>query len=144
MISLDRLANRVSGLACAAFGAALLFWIIPTATEEVSYGWVRPQTVPTAMAWVILIGGLGIALRPEDGIAPDGPAFARAALLFALVALGCVAIDWTGFVVVAPVLALAVMLWMGMRSWLWLAIGAFGVPFVTWLAAEVLLGRPLP
>lgn len=136
--------NRLLGLCFTGFGLLLLFIVIPRHTEVVGYGWMRPQTLPNAMAIVIAGAGAVLALRPRGAVDFEWRRAARAALYLALLAVGVYLISLYGFELVAPLLALAMMVLIGERRPLWLAIGAAGIPFVIWLVVPVLLGRPLP
>jgi putative tricarboxylic transport membrane protein len=49
-----------------------------------------------------------------------------------------------GFFYIAPVLALAVMLFIGERRPWWLLTGVIAAPALIWLIVEKLLERPLP
>lgn len=138
------MANRLLGLFFAVFGLLLLVVVIPHQTEVIEYGWMRPQTLPNAMAVVIAVSGLILALRPRGAVAFEWRKAGRAALYLALVTAGVYLIHLFGFKVVAPGLALAMMLLIGERRPLWLAVGVAGVPFAIWLAVPVLLDRPLP
>ncbi len=132
------------GLFFACFGLLLLFVVIPRQTEVIAYGWMRPQSLPNATAIVIAAAGAFLALRPQGGVDFEWRQAGGAALYLGLVAAGVFLIALFGFVVVAPLIALAVMLLAGERRPAWLALGAAGIPFVIWLAATVLLDRPLP
>lgn len=138
------MANRLLGMFFALFGLLLLFVVIPQHTEAVDYGWMRPRTLPNAMAVVIAVSGLALALRPRGAVAFEWRPAARAALFLMLVAAGVYLVSLFGFEAVAPLLALAVMLLIGERRPLWLAVGAAGIPLAIWLVVPVLLDRPLP
>lgn len=138
------MANRLLGLFFAAFGLLLLLVVIPWQTETIDYGWMRPQTLPNAMAVVIAVSGLVLALRPRGAVAFDWRRAGWAALYLGLVAGGVQLISRFGFEVIAPLLALAIMLLIGERRPLWLVLGAMGIPLAIWLAVPVLLDRPLP
>jgi putative tricarboxylic transport membrane protein len=138
------MANRCLGLFFAAFGLLLLFAVIPQQTEIMDYGWMRPQTLPNAMAIVIAVSGVILALRPRGALAFEPRQGARAAIYLGLVAGGVWLISLFGFEIVAPLLALLLMLLMGERRPRWLALGAAVIPFTIWLVVPVLLGRPLP
>ena len=49
-----------------------------------------------------------------------------------------------GFIYVAPVLALVLMLMIGERRWYWLGLGCLGMPAVIWLLVVQILDRSLP
>lgn len=138
------MANRLLGLFFALFGLLLMFVVIPRHTEVIDYGWMRPQTLPNAMALVIAAAGVLLALRPRGAVAMEWGAAGRAAAYLVLVAAGVYLISLFGFKIVAPLIALAIMLLIGERRPLWLAVGAGGIPFAIWLVVPVLLGRPLP
>jgi putative tricarboxylic transport membrane protein len=136
--------NRFSGCFIICLGLLLYFFIIPYDTEVVDYGRVRPQTVPSAMAWILIVAGAILAIEPSGETNFDPRGAARAGLFLAIVAAGVYSISYVGFIFVSPVLALVIMLLMGERRFLWLALGAFGTPSVIWIVVAVLLGRPLP
>jgi len=136
--------NRLLGLFFAAFGLLLFFVLIPRQTEVVDYGWMRPQALPNAMAIIIAVSGVVLALRPRGAVALEWREAGRAALYLGLVCTGVYLISLFGFEVVAPPMALLIMLLIGERRPLWLALGVAGIPFMIWLAVPVLLGRPLP
>ncbi|MDZ7839758.1 MAG: tripartite tricarboxylate transporter TctB family protein [Gammaproteobacteria bacterium] len=132
------------GLFFACVGLLLLLVVIPRQTEVIDYGWMRPQSLPNAAAIVIAAAGAVLAFRPRGAIDFDWRKAGRAALYLVLVAAGVWLIALFGFEVVAPLIAMAVMLMAGERRPAWLALGTVGIPFVIWLAATVLLDRPLP
>ncbi|MFZ0487531.1 MAG: tripartite tricarboxylate transporter TctB family protein [Arenicellales bacterium] len=136
--------NRLLGWFFAVFGLLLFFVLIPRQTEVVDYGWMRPQTLPDAMAIVIAVSGLVLALRPRGTVTFEWRKAAKAALYLGLVCAGVYLISLFGFEAVAPPLALLLMILMGERRALWLVLGVAGIPFMIWLAVPVLLGRPLP
>lgn len=138
------MANRLLGLFFAVFGVLLLVVVIPQQTEVIDYGWMRPQTLPDAMAAVIAVAGIMLALRPRGAVAFEWRKAGRAALYLGLVAAGVWLIGLFGFEIVAPLLALVMMLVIGERRVPWLVLGAAGIPLAIWLAVAVLLDRPLP
>lgn len=141
---MDNVLNRLSGLFFVLFGALLYFVVIPYDTEIVDYGWVRPQTVPNAMAWLIAIAGMVQLVRPSGNTSPDIAKVFPAGLHIIILAAGVFAISHFGFRLVSPVLALIIMLVVGERRPLWLGLGVIGIPVLIWIVVAVLLGRPLP
>jgi len=138
------LSDRLTGLVFVAV-AVLLFWvIIPWQTETVEQGWLTPDLLPSVMA--VVIGVCGVALAVLPGTMPDFPlvpvliAGNYATILFA----GLILMSTVGFLWSAPVLALVIMLVMGERRILWLALGAAGMPAAIWYCVVILLERPLP
>lgn len=136
--------DKIAGFCTILLGAILLFWITPAATETVDYGWMRPNTLPNILAWILIIAGVGLALSPSELSAPSFMLIGKAASYFLVIVLGLIAIFHFGYLVIAPLLALAVMFLLGERRLFWLLIGAALVPTAIWLFVEVLLSRPLP
>lgn len=136
--------NRLLGLFLALFGLLLLLVVIPWQTEVIDYGWMRPRTLPNAMAALVTLCGVMLALRPRGAVDFAWRPAGRAACYLALLSAGLWCIDRFGFELVAPPLALVMMVMIGERRPLWLALGVAGVPLVIWLAVPVLLNRPLP
>lgn len=136
--------DRLSGAFFAVFGVLLLIVVIPQHTEVVGYGWMRPQSLPAAMAIVIAVAGLLVALRPVGETAFEPRLALRAALYLGVLAAGVWLIALFGFEIVAAPFALAIMLTIGERRPLWLGVGAVAMPLAIWFAVAVLLDRPLP
>ena len=134
--------NWMSGVLVAAFGLILIGYIIPTQVEAVDYGWVRPETLPNAMAVALVVLGLLHAFTGADPIDLRGAP--RAFLYLGFTAAAVWAMGRIGFVAVAPVAMLALMLLIGERRPLWLGIGAIAFPAAIWLVVVPLLGRTLP
>jgi len=140
----QRTINRLSGLAFAGFGAALLLWIIPAHTETASYGWLKPDTLPKICAWGLAGLGLLQALMPRGEVSLDGYEFAMVAVVAALSAVTIWGIGQFGFLVTGPIFA-AVLVWLiGERRPIWIAAAILGAPALTWVVVDLLLGRPLP
>lgn len=137
-------ADRWSGLFFVAIAVLLYAVVIPWQVEAVDYGWLRPRTLPRILAVIIGIAGLSLILRPSGMARPGAVPWARSGLfvLLLIAALGLMAV--LGFVYVAPVMALAIMLLSGERRPFWLAMGVAALPLVIWFCVAVLLGRPLP
>lgn len=138
------LASRLSGLLFAVFGLALYFVIIPYDTELVDYGWVKPQTMPNVMAVTMVACGSVLFVFPAGAIGITHRQALRAALFLVILALGVFAIARLGFTIVAPFLALVLMLATGERRPLWLGVGGVAIPLMIWFTVTVLLGRLLP
>lgn len=136
--------DRISGALVAVFGLALLVFIVPGQVEEVSYGWVRPETVPNAVAVALVLLGLWKVFTPGAGNDFSPRRALRAFFYLGYAALAVWAMGRFGFAAVAPVMMLALMLLIGERRPLWLAIGTIAVPGLIWGAVAVLLDRTLP
>ena len=136
--------DRISGAFFVILGGALYLWIIPKQTELVTSGWVRPSTVPKAMAIVIALGGAWAVLRPVANEIVPLRHVLRGGWFMAILAIGLYAIDLVGFVWAAPFLVLAFMLSCYERRPVWLAVATLAVPFAIWLSFSVVLERPLP
>jgi len=136
--------NRLSGLVVAAFGALLLFWIIPRNTEPVTYGWLRPTTLPNITAVTVIISGIIHALFPAGSADFDGRLALRAGMFFGISLLGIWLMHRLGFLISAPLLITVIMVLIGERRPIWLLTGIVVVPLSLWCIIELLLKRPLP
>ena len=136
--------NRLSGLAVALVGITLLTVIIPNQVEVVDYGWVRPETVPNAMAIALILLGLAQAVSAIGTMSwRIGPAL-RALGFLAITTAAVWAMGRFGFVVAAPVMMLVLMLLIGERRPLWLGLGVLAMPAAIWWTVIRLLDRTLP
>ncbi len=137
--------KRIEGLIFAALGLLLFFVVIPAHTETIDYGWLRPDTVPNLMAVVLFLCGVWMSFLPPAHEQTEDPhQIFRTAFYLGVIAFGVFCISVFGFLVMSPFLSLAIMLLIGERRWLWLAIGVAGMPAFIWFAVEILLDRPLP
>ncbi len=137
-------ADRLSGAFFAVFGLVMYFLVNPGFIEVVDTGNIRPETVPNWLALVIAGCGALLALRPTQHRAGAPQQTVRAGLFLAVLCAGVWAMSHLGFLIVAPLLALVLMLLIGERRPVWLGLGVAGVPAIVWLLVEVLLDRPLP
>jgi len=137
-------ADRWTGAFFVAVAAVLYFHVIPTYVETVEYGWVHPRTIPNAVAVIVAVCGVAQIIGPAKVTVPPARQLARAGLFFALIVAGLVLTAFLGFKIVAPLLALVIMLAIGERRPGWLAAGVIGIPLAIWLFVAFLLGRPLP
>ena len=137
-------ANRLSGLVFVGFGLLPFTVVIPWQVETVAYGWLKPRTLPRILAVFMVICGAVLAIWPPADRAGRDIRWARAALFAALLVVALALMSRLGFVLVAPVMALAIMLLAGERRPLWLILGAGGMPALIWLVVARLLERPLP
>ena len=136
--------DRISGLFFVGLGILLYFFLIPKNVEMVDYGWVRPNTLPKALAVVIVVSGIWQIVSPVDELKSDPGTMTWATVNLLIVAVGIALISKFGFVLVSPFLAATIMLVMGERRVGWLSLGIVGIPFLIWLVVVVLLGRLLP
>ena len=136
--------NRLSGIVVAVFGLVLLFWVIPRHTEAVSYGWLRPATLPNLTAVIVTLSGVVHALFPAGTAEFDVQPAIRAGLFFVISLAGLFIMRHLGFLIAAPLLAMVLMLMVGERRPLWLAAGVVMIPLGIWSSIELLLKRPLP
>ena len=135
--------NRISGVVVAVFGIILLFWIIPRHTETVDYGWLRPATLPNVTAIIVILASIIHVIFPSGKAEFDGPLAMRAGLFFGISLAGLFLMHHVGFLIAAPLLIMVLMLSIGERRPLWLAIGVVLVPLGIWIAIELLLKRSL-
>jgi len=137
------MADRISGLVLLLAALAMIFLVIPASVETGERGMIRPSTLPLALCWLIALCGGWLVVRPGGHDAPPPHQFARAAAHVALLVGGVAAMGRFGFVMVAPVLALAIMLLIGERRPGWLVLGGLLLPALIWVFVVLVLGRPL-
>jgi putative tricarboxylic transport membrane protein len=135
--------NRISGVVVAVFGIMLFFWIIPRHTETVDYGWLRPATLPNVTAIIVIVASIIHVIFPSGKAEFDGPLAMRAGFFFVISLAGLFLMHHVGFLIAAPLLIMVLMLLIGERRPLWLAIGVVLVPLGIWSAIELLLKRSL-
>ena len=136
--------NRLSGLAFAWFGAALLIWLIPAHTETVSYGFMRPDTLPKICAWALVALGLVQAALAGGGVAVDLYETGIVAVTALLSAAAVWGMGRVGFLFTGPAFAAVLVALIGERRPVWALAAVAGAPSITWLVVVWLLGRPLP
>ena len=136
--------NRISGLVVAVLGVLLLFWIIPRHTETVDYAWLRPATLPTITAVIVIISSIVHLIFPSGKAEFDVPLALRAGLYFVISLIGLSLMYYVGFLISAPLLVMALMLLIGERLPLWLIAGIVLIPLAMWSSIVLLLDRPLP
>lgn len=135
--------DRIVGLTIATLGLLLLFVIFPITIEDIEGGSIQPNTLPNALAGLLVVCGLILALKPGQPSKREPQELVMVVLYLAVIAAGLFVMSRFGFVLVAPLLALAIMLLFGERRLLWLAFGSLGVPAVIWFLVVQVLGRAL-
>lgn len=137
------MADRLSGLVVLLAALAMIFVIIPAHVETAQDGVIQPATLPNALSWLMVVCGLWLVVRPGDMAAPPPHQLLRAAAHVLLLVAGVAAMANFGFVFVAPLLSLAIMLLIGERRPGWLVLGALVMPATIWVFVVQILGRPL-
>ena len=137
-------ADRIAALIVVTLGLVLLFVIFPIAIEDIDDGSIRPDVLPNTLAGFLAACGILLALKPGEPTTRDPRELMVVLLYLAVMALGLFAMSRFGFVIVAPFLALAIMLLFGERRPGWLALGCAGMPAMIWLLVVQILERPLP
>lgn len=137
-------ADRASGAFFVLFGLALYFLVIPAQVEVVEGGNLAPSTMPNILAWVLVICGAILVVKPTDFQTQGMRPFLVTAAYSAVLVLGIYAMSLWGFEFVAPPLALVIMLMIGERRPLWLILGAVIMPLLIWFLVTYPLGRALP
>jgi len=137
------MADRMSGLVVLAAALVMIFVIIPAHVETAEGGVIQPATLPKALCWLMVAGGAWLVARPGDSPMPPSRQLLRAAAHVVLLAGGVAAMASFGFALVAPLMALAMMLLIGERRFSWLGVGALLMPALIWAFVAHILGRPL-
>ena len=136
--------DRITGAFFALLGLFLYFVFIPSSVEQIESVWLAPDTFPNFLS--ILLTGFGAALIifPSEQRPPNTAEVAKVGLYVVILTIGYYAIAQIGYVYIAPLIALAIMLILGERRLLWLATGVVLMPAIIWFAIVILLDRSLP
>lgn len=138
-------ADRVAGLLFVGFGLLLYFFVIPAQTEPAeATAFVGPASVPNSIAWLLVLLGAWLFVKPTIVTAQAWQSLPRAALFLAVITCGAALMAWFGFVIVSPLLVLAMIWLMGERRPLWLGLTVLVMPALIWLLVVPLLDRVLP
>lgn len=136
--------DRASGAFFLLFGLAVYFLIIPAYVEQAEGGNIAPDTIPNIVSFVIAGCGFLLIIKPTAQRPPRMRYFLVTAAYVSILAAAIYAMSWFGFVSVAPVFALVIMVMIGERRPLWLAIGAVAMPALIWFFVTHILDRVLP
>ncbi len=148
--------NFISGMCIAAFGLAVIFWLIPTQIREVEAPWFNsPRLFPYAIG--ILLTGLGLWLGlqglwqmkkiPADQqtyYKTTGHQFMMVGVTLGTMILYCVALKFIGYIPSTIVLLAWLMFFSGQRNWIKIAIVAIVLPLVIYFAFSKLLLLRMP
>lgn len=136
--------NRLCAISMLLFAAAMIFYVIPTQTEVVDYGWVKPDSLPKIACYSIAVIAFLQLFFDRSKVEFDLQELLKSLFFLSLGLLSLYAMSHFGFIVVAPVLALLIMLIVGEKRPLWLFSGVVLVPSCIWLIIVALLERQLP
>lgn len=137
-------ADRLSGVFFLLFGLAMYFLVIPNYVEITDEGNLAPNTLPNWISIIITLCGAALILKPTQHETQNLQAFLITGAYVAILVAGIYAMSLFGFVYIAPVLALAIMVMIGERRPLWLIAGAVAMPAIIWFFVIHVLGRVLP
>lgn len=136
--------ERILGGGAAAFGAFLLLYLIPNYVTD-SDGVMSPTLFPSIAAWMfILFGSIQAVVSGVPIKLPSTREFIRSGMITLIALIAILAMEWLGFLIVAPVFMAIITIFMYERRPLWLAATIVAVPIGVWLVFELLLRRPLP
>ncbi|MFT5616035.1 MAG: putative tricarboxylic transport membrane protein [Granulosicoccus sp.] len=136
--------DRLSGLMVTIVGLLAYFLVIPVAVETVDSGWLLPQSMPNVLAWVLIVSGIALAVKPTDQVGPPGRHLLMFVLYLGLLIGALYAMSLVGFIYIAPLLALLLMGLIGERRPFWLGLGVIVIPALIWVVVVWLLDRNLP
>ena len=136
--------NRISGLMIALAGAILFLWIIPNQVETMSFGWLKPSTFPNILSIIMIALGLLHFCFPAGTAVLERRLLLRLLFIFALCLVAVFLMNFVGFIFVAPVLVLIIMILIGERRPLWLLISVVLVPVSLWVIIAQVLEKSLP
>ena len=137
-------ADRLSGAFFLLLGLTLYFAIIPAFVETAEDGNIAPATLPNLVSLIIALCGLLLVIKPTDHEIQNKRQLLVTAAYVVVLVIALYSISQFGFIYVAPVLALVLMLMIGERRWYWLGLGCLGMPAVIWLLVVQILDRSLP
>lgn len=139
-----KFADRASGIFFVVFGVFMYLWVIPKGIDNIPDGNLNPNALPNLLSLgIVLCGGI-LMVRPTAHQVRDIRHVARAGVFVAVLVVALYAMSFIGFLPVAPILALAVMLIIGERRPVWLVVGVAGVPATIWVLVTQVLDRSLP
>lgn len=141
---MTKTADRASGAVFVVLGLTLYFYVFPNHIETVESGWIYPSTIPNAVAVILVVCGAILTLKTTPQVLPPAREVAMAFVFLVLLSLGIWLTSAVGFLLAAPVIALALMLTIGERRKLWLALGCIATPALIWFFVVQLLDRSLP
>ena len=136
--------DRASGAFFLLFGLVMYFLVVPNFVEQVDGGNLAPASMPNAISLIIAFCGGLLIFKPTRHPLPARRFFTAAGTYAAVLAAALFPMAVFGFEFVAPALALLLMLMVGERRLLWLAVGAVAVPGAIWFFVSQLLDRALP
>lgn len=137
--------DRVAGLLFVAFGLLLYFLVIPVQTEPAeANAFVAPATVPNGIAWLLVVLGVWLFIKPTVVTTEAWKNLPRAVLFLAVITGGVALMEWFGFVIVAPVLGITLVWLMGERRPVWIGLAVLVMPALIWLLIVPVLDRVLP
>jgi putative tricarboxylic transport membrane protein len=138
------IADRITGAFIAATGLVLYFFVIPNSVETVDSGWLLPQTMPNLLVLLLTAMGAILVVKPANHQIQPVKQFVMCGIYLGLISAGLLAMSYIGFMVIGPIIALAIMGLIGERRPFWLILGAAGIPAVIWVILVWFLERGLP
>lgn len=139
-----RAINRIAAATLLAFAALFLFMIIPAQVDSASYGWMRPRTMPYICVAAIGVLSLCLLVFPKGHVDPAAKQNLWAFLILVGLGVALWAMSVFGFLIIAPILAMALVFVLRENRPLWILISVLAVPGIIWFVVEWLLGRSLP
>jgi putative tricarboxylic transport membrane protein len=140
----NKSSDRFTGAFFAALGLFLFFYFIPSNVETINATWMKPESFPNVLALLLSFFGAVLIVLPSEQRMPDAIEVAKAGMYVATLIVGYYALTRFGFIIVAPFIALVIMLILGERRIFWLGIGTLLMPATIWFVIEFLLNRNLP
>jgi len=138
------IADSITGAIVAATGLALYFFVIPNAVETVDSGWLLPETTPNLLVLLLAAMGVLLVLKPGDNQVQPVKQFVICGIYLGLISAGLLAMSYFGFMIIGPIIAIAIMVLIGERRPFWLILGAAGIPAIIWVILVWFLERGLP
>lgn len=143
-----------SGLGFTAFSLLLLFWIIPTQTQQGQWYGLSPAFMPNAIAGAMCLAGICLILQSifggpkpgeEEEPLPVGKLeLGMVALSVGIILAGMLTTSYFGIWIGGPLMIGALMVFMGQRDWRVILPTATIPVGVVYAVATYVLRSPLP
>lgn len=136
--------DRYLGVLALLFALFFIFFVIPAQTMDPGYGYSAPGDFPRAACIAMAIGGIALLITPGTNWTPDTVRTLRGVGFGVLALLAALAMEWAGYLWIAPALVGLTMLSLGERRWYWITGASIGAPLTIWFLFVSVLERALP
>lgn len=146
--------DLLAGLGVTAFSLLLLFWIIPSQTEQGQWHGLAPAFMPNAIAGAMCIAGICLTLQAifskskpaedEENLPMGKLELGMTTLAVGIILIGMLATSYLGIWVGGPLMIGALMLFMGQNDWRVILPTATLPVAIVYAVSTYVLRSPLP